>query len=82
MGRGKSREGGENDLLLHARRRGRRECHHGHPREVAAQLREPAVLWAEVVTPPAEEDAACPISTGRWTRRVRLVRGEGRGVST
>jgi hypothetical protein len=26
-------------------------------------------------------DAACPISTGRGTRRVRLVRGEGRGVS-
>ena len=27
-------------------------------------------------------DAACPISTGRGTRRVRLVRVEGRGVST
>ena len=26
-------------------------------------------------------DAACPISTGGGTRRVRLVRGEGRGVS-
>ena len=25
---------------------------------------------------------ACPISTGRGTRRVRLVRGEGRDVST
>ena len=25
---------------------------------------------------------ACPISTGRGTRRVRSVRGEGRGVST
>jgi len=29
-----------------------------------------------------ERDAACPISTGSGTRRVRLVRGEGRGVST
>ena len=28
-----------------------------------------------------ERDAACPVSTGRGTRRVRLVRGEGRGVS-
>jgi hypothetical protein len=27
-------------------------------------------------------DAACPISTGGGTRRVQLVRGEGRGVST
>ena len=27
-------------------------------------------------------DAACPISTWRGTWRVRLVRGEGRGVST
>jgi len=26
-------------------------------------------------------DAACPISTGCGTRRVRLVRGVGRGVS-
>ena len=32
--------------------------------------------------PPTVRDAACPISTGRGTRRVRLVRGEGRGVST
>ena len=27
------------------------------------------------------EDAACPVSTGGGTRRVRLVQGEGRGVS-
>jgi len=26
-------------------------------------------------------DAACPLSTGEWTRRVRLVWGKGRGVS-
>ena len=26
-------------------------------------------------------DAACPVSTGGGTRRVRSVRGEGRGVS-
>jgi hypothetical protein len=26
-------------------------------------------------------EAACPFSTGRGTRRVRSVRGEGRGVS-
>ena len=32
-------------------------------------------------TAPALRDAACPISTGLGTRRVRLVRGEGRGVS-
>jgi hypothetical protein len=30
---------------------------------------------------PGVEDAACPISTGWRTRRVRLVRGGGRGVS-
>jgi len=28
-----------------------------------------------------DADAACPISTGGGTRRVRLVRGVGRGVS-
>ena len=27
-------------------------------------------------------DTACPISAGRGTRRVQLVRGEGRGVSS
>ena len=33
-------------------------------------------------TPPSRRrDAACPISTGRGTRRVQLVRGEGLGVS-
>ena len=32
--------------------------------------------------PPNWRDVACPISTGRGTRRVRLVRGEGRGGST
>jgi hypothetical protein len=43
-------------------------------------------VWAEGHAAPrgwyGVRDAACPISTGRRTRRVRLVRGEGRGVST
>jgi len=30
---------------------------------------------------PGGRDEACPISTGGGTRRVQLVRGEGRGVS-
>ena len=51
--------------------------------------------WMSSSTPPAGpcrssagstglrmRDAACPISTGRGTRRVQLVRDEGRGVST
>jgi len=39
----------------------------------------PSSCWRRRSTPSAH--AACPISTGRGTRRVRLVRGEGRGVS-
>jgi len=40
------------------------------------------VAGVAVVTPPSHPpESACPISTGGRTRRVRLVRGEGRGVS-
>ena len=36
---------------------------------------------AEIGFPARNADAACPISTGGGNRRVRLVRGVGRGVS-
>jgi hypothetical protein len=37
--------------------------------------------WWVLSCEAARHTRACPISTGRGTRRVRLVRGEGRGVS-
>ena len=32
-------------------------------------------------SPMGATDAACQLSTGEWTRRVRSVRGKGHGVS-
>jgi hypothetical protein len=47
--------------------------------ELAPRGEQQQLLRAAVRT--CERDAACPISTGRGTQRVHLVRGEGRGVS-
>jgi len=42
-------------------------------------LIEMGAVWEDV---PRRRDEACPVGTGGGTRRVHLVRGEGRGVST
>jgi len=52
-------------------------------RSVAAQLEvlpKGSVSFFEV-PPPPRETTLCPVSTGRRTRRVQLVRGEGRDLS-
>ena len=51
---------------------GRRRCGAGGRTVCAA---------SDVVGRVTPEVRACPISTGRRTRRVRLIRGDGRGVS-
>jgi len=61
----------------HARDAGTRGRHSGAGRGARACRRRVSLLSRYGV-----RDAGCPISTGRGTRRVRLVRGEGRGVST
>ena len=52
--------------------------------EVAAKGISVSPAGAQSVRAPVRvvKRAACPISTGRGTRRVRLVWGEGRGVSS
>ena len=63
---------------------GNRKLHEGLAAALAAACDREWRLDAKVPAPlrsAAWRDEACPVSTGGGTRRVRLVRGKGRGVS-
>jgi hypothetical protein len=54
----------------------------GERRTPSGSSAHPAEWLADAPAAPGEMDETCPVSTGEGTRRVHLVRGEGRDVST
>ena len=54
----------------------------GERRTPSGSSAHPAEWLADAPAAPGEMDETCPVSTGEGTRRVQLVRGEGRDVSS
>jgi hypothetical protein len=69
---------GARDAPRPASTRGGRAPCHGADGDLVPRHPEPALACSQIE---CSGGAACPVSTRGGTRRVRLVRGEGRGVS-